>query len=498
MALRATGAEEHTGSFRDYVHDQKDSVGLALDWATGKQTQLESRFYNTYLSGVPDRGFPIYALPFPTLLTLPIERFLGEPGDVYRQRNTNVSETLRQGLAGTWSLRAGVNFFQLSDYRDNTEVDGPDAAYPDLLDRELTVVPGNSSTVNAVAEISGEGNTFGIHHRMTGGVDLQRLYSYNNFTENFDLPLFDPVTPNYGGFARIPGAVTYLFHGYTYDTGAYLQDLLTVGKHFRILAGGRQDVFRYHDHEAVGQTSVRLGQSAFSPRAGVVYQPMAAVSLYANYASSFNPQQGIVLLNGADPTPSRGHQVEAGVKWSANARWNVTADVFRITKTNVATAVPGNVDFSQLTGEEQSRGAEVDATFTVRRGLTLRGSFADIRATVTSDTQIPVGSHLINVPRVQGSFWMQADVPHSPFSVAFGWFAVGEREATLPNDYPVPAYNRLDAAIYWNLRPGVKLQANVQNLTNTRYYTSQDYLLYPGAPLSAEISLHWVPRRGSR
>jgi iron complex outermembrane receptor protein len=503
--LRGTGALEHRASWRDYVSDNISHGGLAMDWSPSPSTLLESRFYNTYLTGVPDRGLALYTAPaisFEQLLALPVGSFFGDPDDQYKQRNTNLSEMVRQGLGESWSFRTGVNFFQLADLRKNVEVDGADATYPTLLDREYTVVYGNSSTVNAVAEFSGEGTTFKVRHHITGGVDYQRLFTYYNFTENFNLPLFDPFQPNYGGYARVQGPSTGLFNGYTYDTGTYAQDLMSLGRHIRVLLGARQDQFNYHDGDVVADYTTRLKQGAFSPQVGLVYQPVSTISVYGNYATSFDPQQGVVLLSGASPTPSRGRQVEVGVKYNDGGRLAMSADVFRIRKTNVATGVPGNPDYAQLTGEEESTGAEFDGTFRVRKGMSLRGNIADTRAIVSADTSIPVGDRLLNVPRLQGALWLGTDVPHTKLHADFGWFGVGQREAELPNkdsatgvNYLIPKYNRFDAALLYELRPGLTLQANLQNFSNVKYYTSQDYLLYPGAPVNAEFTLKWTPER---
>lgn len=54
LFLRGTGALEHRGSWRDYVSTGVNAAGLALDYTASPSTLLESRFYNTYLSGVPD------------------------------------------------------------------------------------------------------------------------------------------------------------------------------------------------------------------------------------------------------------------------------------------------------------------------------------------------------------------------------------------------------------------------------------------------------------
>ena len=198
------------------------------------------------------------------------------------------------------------------------------------------------------------------------------------------------------------------------------------------------------------------------------------------------------LLNGAAPTPSRGRQVEVGIKYAPNGRFNATADLFRIRKTNVAEPVINDGDFEQLTGAEQNTGVEMDATYRVNDSLTVRGNLSDMRAIVSADNTIPVGSRLTNVPRLQGSIWAEGDGPHTRLSAGFGWFAVGQQQATLPNTLVVPNYDRVDAAVYYTLPRGFKLQANVQNLTNTRYDVLQNDALFPGAPVHAVLSLHWT------
>lgn len=507
LRIRSTGASEHTGSFRDFISGDRFTTGVSLDWNATPNTLVQASANVFYLNGSADRGLPILSdnpsLPF----QLPISRNLGEPDDNYKQRNNNYSGMVQHGLGKSWSARAGANLFQLSDYRNNVEVDGTDPNNPPLLARELTIVYGESSFLNGVGEVAGDADTFHLHHHLVVGVDYQRIYSFYNFTENstslgigtLDVPDIDAFHPVYGGFQRIQGPSTGLFHGYTYDTGSYAQDLISIGSRIHVLAGVRQDQFNYHDGDVVADYTTRLNQGAFSPRVGVVYQPAPVLSLYANYASSFNPQQGTVLFNGETPKPSRGRQEEVGVKYSSNdRRWTASADLFRITKTNNAEGDPNHPDYSILTGAEESAGAEADATVQLRHGVLLRANISDMRAVVTADNAIPVGSRLLNVPRLQGAMWAEAHVPHSRVDVNFGWFAVGQREAQLPNTIMIRKYNRFDAAVHWHLRPSIELSANVQNISNVVYYTSQNYELYPGTPTNAIFSLKINPSRHNR
>ena len=87
------------------------------------------------------------------------------------------------------------------------------------------------------------------------------------------------------------------------------------------------------------------------------------MSLYANYAESFNPQLYIQIANHGTPTPSKGKQTEVGVKYETNdGRYSASLAAFRINKTNVATPDPTDPTgtYSILSGEDRSQGLELD------------------------------------------------------------------------------------------------------------------------------------------
>ncbi|HEY9805712.1 MAG TPA: hypothetical protein V6D04_04040, partial [Candidatus Obscuribacterales bacterium] len=65
---------------------------------------------------------------------------------------------------------------------------------------------------------------------------------------------------------------------------------------------------------------------------------------------------------------------------------------------------------------------------------------------------------------------------------------VGEREAELPNDLELPSFVRTDATIFYR-RDNWKAALNFKNLFDTRYYESQGFLVYPGAPFTVLGSL---------
>src|SRR5262249_55543577 len=99
--------------------------------------------------------------------------------------------------------------------------------------------------------------------------------------------------------------------------GLYVQDQISIGDRWRALVGGR---FDYNDQrlDDLRAANVDLGRvdTAFSPRAGVVFKAQQNVSLYTNVSRSFQPSgDGLSLAtNNADLEPERTTSYEGGVK----------------------------------------------------------------------------------------------------------------------------------------------------------------------------------------
>jgi catecholate siderophore receptor len=62
--------------------------------------------------------------------------------------------------------------------------------------------------------------------------------------------------------------------------------------------------------------------------------------------------------------------------------------------------------------------------------------------------------------------------------------------ATISNAVRLPAFTRLDAAIYYNVSDAFSVQLNVENLTDARYYPSAhtDHNISTGEPINARLT----------
>ena len=496
-AVRLTAGVQTTDSYRDYVSSSRYSLGTAIDWTPTPKTKVELSAYYTYTHAAPDRGLP----NDPIALTISPDRFFGQPSDSYHLRDYETSVVVNQEITDGLSVRAGFDWSRTQDLRRNTQAISlqPDGR---TYSRDYTVVPGSEDTKTAFVEGDLHLNTFGLVHHVTGGVDYTRqdqryLFLDTDVTGAFVAPI-DIYTPNYN--VPPPGLVGSDGHasGGPRDIGAYINDLIAVGP-FDLLFGVRQDRFTYYDSDLDYPPAQHFADNATTPRVGVVYKPpqvrrFGTVSLYANYAESFNPQLYIQIAKGGTPTPSQGKQAEVGVKYeSADGRYTASLAAFRIHKTNVATPDPNDPTgtYSILTGEDLSQGLELDIAARPIEGLRTLLAVSNMRTVVEKDEVLPIGDHLVNVPETQATFTARYDIPNTPFGFGGSVYYVGAREASLPNTFAVPSYTRVDAALFWRVTPRIQASLNLQNIGDVRYYDSQDNALFPGAPRSVLGSLRF-------
>ena len=63
--------------------------------------------------------------------------------------------------------------------------------------------------------------------------------------------------------------------------------------------------------------------------------------------------------------------------------------------------------------------------------------------------------------------------------------------AAIDNTVTLPGYARADAAVYFHVTGSLRLQANVENLTDARYYSNADSNtnISPGFPRTLRVGL---------
>ena len=283
------------------------------------------------------------------------------------------------------------------------------------------------------------------------------------------------------------------------DLGFYAQDQIKVGR-ISLLLSGREDlVDTQFNNQLYPSLSTENNPHALTGRAAAIYNTDYGINPYVGYSTSFNPILGTNSASQQAFSPEKGEQEEVGLKYQAPAL-PVTASMalFNLTRTNVLTSDPSNPLNSVQTGEERSRGIELEANATLAEGLKAIGSFTAYHITNTKDLDTSiVGKVPYGVPERLASVFLDYTIPDGAFrGLGFG---AGERftghsYADAQNLYTVPAYALTDIGAHYE-RDGYRIAVNVQNLLDKTFVSGcygSDYCFYGDRRrVTASLSYTW-------
>ncbi|MEH2083948.1 MAG: TonB-dependent siderophore receptor [Nostoc sp.] len=493
LLYRLNTTYENSGSFIDFLNQKVFAIAPALTYKIGDATTLTLEYEYLKIDRTYYDGF----LPDPIVFEAPISRFLGEPGDRFSQETHSVFLNVNHRFSKNIQFRSGFSTTLVdseeSEFRPSSIVDGR------TVRRRFGAGPNYNQNYSLQNDLIGNFSTGSIQHQVLVGLEWNKyIYGFDYLRGSVSLtPSIDLFNPVYG--ASEPPEFDEAAERDRYDRNTiaiYLQDQVALLPNLKLLVGGRYDFIHRKDTvqllDSLGRDPIdnatvdRLYDEAFSPRFGIVYQPIEPISVYASYTRSFNPSFSRTV-DGTQLPPERGTQYEVGVKAELiKDRLSATVAAYDITKENVATTNPNNSDYSIAAGEVKSRGLEFDISGQILSGWNVIASLFHNDAFVSKDNTLPVGDSLVNAPSVGGSLWTSYEIQSGGMKglgFGAGVFYTGDREATLPNTFKIPSYVRADASIFYK-RDNWRVGLNFKNLFDTTYYDSQGYYLRPGAPLT--------------
>lgn len=294
---RLTAAYETADSFVDFVDSENIQVSPTLTYKIGDSTDLTFSYEYLKTNRTFYDGLPID----PIIFDLPRNRFVGEPSKTYENETQFINLIAEHQFNENWQLRSGFAV-QLTDASDDLAF-RPDTVEPDgrTLNR-FVQIDEVVQTENYVlqTELIGKFNMGPVKHQLLFGFDWQNNnFEYRTlYASTTPLDLFNPV---YG--APIPTVFDDPSSGQgsidSNNIGLYLQDQITLLDNLKLLVGGRYDFSdRTNTFQSIDidgetllddKTEDSYYNEAFSPRVGLVYQPIEPVSLYASYSRSFVP-----------------------------------------------------------------------------------------------------------------------------------------------------------------------------------------------------------------
>jgi catecholate siderophore receptor len=497
VAFRVNGATEESGSHRHYYRLSRYAVTPSLSWRPTESTSVLAQVEQLSDDRIPDRGIPsLNGVPAPVGVGL----YYGTPGeDFLRNQVSAQALSIDHAFNPSWTIR---NTFRHSNYRNTysntyaTGVSAQGSSY--LVSRgQYNTSARQENYFNQTESVT----TFRLLHMthvvLTGFEAGNQDVMTTRFTGTAGrADLFNPVLTR-PIYAAVP-ASSNDFGGRTY--GFYAQDQITIAPKWKALVGVRRDHYRQAFNDLLPQNN-DLGRTdrAWSPRAGLVYQPTQWLSLYGSYSRSFIPSgDGLSLaLNTADLKPETAENYELGAKTEAlSGRLSINFAAFRLDRNNVRTIDPINPNVLVLVGKQRTNGAEVSVAGNLRRRWNIFAGYALLNARILRSNDVSSGVRVEgnragHIPLHSGNIWSTYSFENG-FGFGGGINSNAARYTSNDNLVRLPSYTRVDATVFYR-KSRYEVSLNVRNLFDTNYYETAhgNFAIYPGAPINGLLNVRY-------
>lgn len=573
LLFRVVAEAADTKGFRDFSYEHPVYIAPSLTWHIGPDTSLTlageyrkvTTHYDTYLVA-PNRDASL----IPAITTS-----YQEPGNYLVESGKIGNVTFSHRFSGALKFNAAYRYVDHFDAAFGFDAVGFRNTTPATLLSTLTRRARGQENKRTYGfldtNITADFDTLGIGHKLILGGTIGKETSNFNRTQFFNAPATGALSLDVNVYTPLRNAQPLSFYplcnsgtgltvaacsvagsGLTWrDTtlkskGAYISDLITLHKMFKVMLGLRyadekQDILELR---VPGIPEQLKHDTRWLPLAGLIFQPTENVSIYGSYSTSFVPVAAGAFDNfGLNPfKPTSASSIEGGVKAELfDKRLSVTAAYFDIKKRDTLNtftcltaaqlaaagiAIPTGATIAVGTcsaqiGGERSKGFELEVSANPIEGLSIAAGYAHTQARVTdSNIAVQVGSRLTNSPDDAFNIWTRYDVQNGPLKglgVGLGVAYIGERTSFLPTfqavattgtaaaiaasqaahdlalkTMPLASYTVVDLGVYYKLSDGIDLTFKVSNLFDKRYIESAgftaDINLVPGAPRVATLS----------
>ncbi|MGX9459735.1 TonB-dependent receptor [Shewanella sp. A14] len=390
---------------------------------------------------------------------------------------SNLGADLTWHISDDWKIKAGYNDQQFNRQRFDSAPQYTTAPFSNGYSIKPFDRYDDWQHKTAYIDFTGEFDFAGVQHQLLIGANYLDYFYQQQIqrgTSQTVIPGQSVIKPDLDYHLSSKGDPSeYKYYGF------YLQDLMTVNQHWKLLAGVRYDEQK---KDGLGQNSY-----AVSPKFGAIYSPIENGSIYVNYSKSFTPQGAVNnqfdVNDELDLKPEYGIQYEVGTKWELfDDSLLLTAAVFDITVENITisevlpTPIDSYTDITTQGGEQKHRGFEVGAQGQLSDNWFMTSSMMYLDAEYhTGDER--EGKTPVDAPEWSANIWTRYEMTED-FAINFGAIYVGERFANTDNSISKDGYIRFDIGAAYTMDvmgKDVSVRANVRNLFDTDYIEGGQY-----------------------
>lgn len=352
----------------------------------------------------------------------------------------------------------------------------------------------------------------GFEHRLLAGMELGRQDTDNyravpTAPASESLGSVNAENPNYIGSPSF-NKLSRNRKSEATITSFYVQDQIILSPKWELVLGLRHDKFAVDYTNLPTATANTISKfnstdNKVSPRAGLIFKPVDNLSLYASYSQTYAPRAGDQITDlsqaNAGLSPEKFINHEIGAKFDVMPELSVTAAIYKLERQNVLIQSPES-GINTLVDGQETHGVELGLTGKLTDKWSIFGGYAYQDGEITkqqglnsSNSRILKGAELGQTPSHTFSVWNRYDF-NETWGAALGVVSRSEMYATTPTasqSTVLPGYTRVDAAIYGKFSKNLRLQVNLENLTNKEYALSahNNNNIVPGAPLTGRATL---------
>ena len=513
----------------------KEGIAGAYRWGIGEKDEFQVGLYHLNNNNGMNYGLPwIRSTPTSSALestVLPLDptSYYGAASDYNAGSATHLSASHTHRFSADSELKTQIRKGQYErDQRAGTVRFANAASQPGgqavslatfgpntVINRGNNLKIQDMDTLHVQSDFSKKFQALGLKHELLAGFDLatedKTVYAARTAGAQGGVTINKPTTtigaPNDGAWVDESTRVLRVNNQYSSTGwGAYLQDLVQVAPHWKVLGGLRYDSLK-GDYDQFGnptnatdngtKTSYQMRVGEWSKRAGVLFQPNELQSFHLSYGTSFNTSGDTYSLGApnVDTPPEQSENWELGAKLdSADKRFTTRLALYRATKKNERNTDP-LLPVVTLTGSRYVSGLEIDVAGRLTPKWEVFGSFTWMPdAKVSKAAPCPatgscsqatagerVGDRPALTPVHSGSAWTTYQVS-SQWRVGGGVTFRG-RQTPTRSEFEVRSFVVGDLMAEYAYSDALTIKANMSNVTNKLYADA----LYPG---------HYIPGAG--
>lgn len=510
-ALRINAAYESLNNHRDLFDGDQYSINPTFRAELGGRTVIDLSYEYLNHERFIDRGIPTDDNGNPVRRLREIT--FGDPENNFATFEAHVlrgtvqhsfADNLKGNFTAFWGDydKVYANIFPVG-YTPATNVVAVDG-YIDRGQRQNLILSGN---------LIGEFDTAGIGQTLIlGGEYIDTSNNNDRFNAVFDTAVaagrradveFFPAVrpfPLRGGVGTLAngGTTRFAYSSLNDDTeadltvfSAYIQDEIKLAEWLRVVVGARFDSFEItvlDNRNGIVRTRT---DEEITPRLGVILKPQDNLSIYGSYSETFLPRSGDQFADINPPNdaldPDTFSNLEAGVKWDIRPGLALTGAVFQIEQSSpqVSDSNPDTLDVI----DSKIRGFEAQLQGQVTPGWFLTAGYSYLEGEQQSRTG-PTGRRLRELPEHKFAIWNNFQATDQ-LGFGLGLTAQDESFADNGNTATLPAYARVDMAVFYDVNDNLRLQLNVENLLDELYFpnahSADEFTVAP--PVNARLTV---------